>query len=99
MDHGHKDLSTISTLISELPKTKKFKEESDFKALYLYLKNELQGDYIPVIINNMAKKISSYLMTHNYSAPKELLDLQKELLKLNTKQNSLRHLPFLFNIY
>ncbi|MDE6376581.1 MAG: hypothetical protein K2L20_05440 [Ligilactobacillus sp.] len=99
MDHGHEELSKVATLISKLPKTKNFEEDSDFKTLYLYLKSELQEDYIPTSINNMSKKISSYLMTHNYSAPKELVNLQKELLKLNTKQNSLRHLPFLFNIY
>ena len=93
MDRGHKDLNEIVALIAKLPKTQKF------KALCLYLKSELQEDYMPVAINNMSKRISSYLMTHSYSSPKELVNLQKELLKLNTKQNSLRHLPFLFNIY
>ena len=63
------------------------------------LQYDLQIAKISQFINNMSKRISSYLMTHSYSSPKELVNLQKELLKLNTKQNSLRHLPFLFNIY
>ena len=99
MDRGHKHLNELVALIAKLPKTQKFREDPDFKALCLYLKSELQEDYMPVAINNMSKRISSYLMTHSYSSPKELVNLQKELLKLNTKQNSLRHLPFLFNIY
>ncbi|MEY8663234.1 bacteriocin immunity protein [Ligilactobacillus faecis] len=99
MDHGHKDLREVQLLISELPKTKEFTENPDFKSLYLSLKNEETQKYTPAAINSMSKNISMYLMTHNYSAPKELIDLQKILVKLNTKQNSLRHIPFLFNLY
>lgn len=99
MDHGHKDLREVQLLISELPKTKEFTENPDFKNLYLSLKNEETQKYTPAAINSMSKNISMYLMTHNYSAPKELIDLQKILVKLNTKQNSLRHIPFLFNLY
>ncbi len=83
MDRGHKDLNEIVALIAKLPKTQKFREDPDFKALCLYLKSELQEDYMPVAINNMSKRISSYLMTHSYSSPKELVNLQKELLNLN----------------
>lgn len=42
MDRGHKDLNEIVALIAKLPKTQKFREDPDFKALCLYLKSELQ---------------------------------------------------------
>ena len=41
MDRGHKDLNEIVALIAKLPKTQKFREDPDFKALCLYLKSEL----------------------------------------------------------
>ena len=45
MDRGHKDLNEIVALIAKLPKTQKFREDPDFKALCLYLKNTGQARY------------------------------------------------------
>lgn len=49
MDRGHKDLNEIVALIAKLPKTQKFREDPDFKALCLYFLNcqiKLEKNYL-----------------------------------------------------
>ncbi|HCD08344.1 MAG TPA: hypothetical protein DEQ50_08830 [Lactobacillus sp.] len=78
------DKNTLMTLIDNASKDKVVKKDSKLFASLVSSYKDLDDDKdIKVVVRKLSGSISSYLMTHKYESPKDLIKLASAMRKTN----------------